>query len=92
MSRTAHTKRLGAVKLKHWLSANDMPQMGLAARLSITQAAVSNIITGRSTPSLAMACMIQAFTRGAVTVTDWLDSEAAVRVGAMEASFEVSDG
>ena len=92
MPRTAHTRRLGSVTLKRWVTDRGLTQMGLASRLEITQAAVSNIITGRSTPSLPMACLIEACTRGAVRVTDWLDSEATVRIESIDTRAGAADG
>jgi|TARA_R110002020_G_C16066350_1_gene755852 plasmid maintenance system antidote protein VapI len=80
MDNTTPIPVRGSIKLKHWLRSTDITQADLAYRLNVTQAAISNIITGRSAPGLLMACKIQRCTGGAVVVTDWLDTESAVEL------------
>jgi plasmid maintenance system antidote protein VapI len=82
----------GSIKLKHWLRSTDITQADLAYRLNVTQAAISNIITGRSAPGLTLACKIQRCTGGEVLVSDWLDTESAVELDYVESARAMTDG
>lgn len=70
----------GGLLLRQWLSNDSSPSQGdFAAELGVSQSAISNLVRGYQRPSLALACLIQARTRAAVRVTDWLDDEEASR-------------
>lgn len=70
----------GGLLLREWLSRDDSPsQADFASELGVTQSAISNLVRGYQRPSLSLACLIQARTRAAVRVTDWLDDEEASR-------------
>jgi transcriptional regulator with XRE-family HTH domain len=70
----------GGILLRQWLAKDDAPSQGeLAYQLGVSQSAISNLVRGYQRPSLALSCLIQARTRTAVRVTDWLDDEEATR-------------
>ena len=92
MTNTTPIPVRGSIKLKHWLRSADITQADLAYRLNVSQAAISNIITGRSAPGLALACKIQRCTGAAVMVSDWLDTESAVELEYLNEAREVVGG
>ena len=68
----------GGLLLRKWLEHDNSPrQSDFASELGVTQSAISNLVRGYQRPSLTLACLIQARTRAAVRVTDWLDDEEA---------------
>jgi len=74
----------GSVLLKQWIKANaGNSQRALALDLGVTSASISNMVTGRNAPSMGLAVLIQARTRGAVRVSDWLDPVASAKVEQM---------
>lgn len=80
MSERAIKVMRGGLLLRQWLSRDNSPsQADFAYELGVTQSAISNLVRGYQRPSLALACLIQARTRTAVRVTDWLDDEEASR-------------
>tara|TARA_Y100001968_G_scaffold267528_1_gene257489 strand:- start:4 stop:285 length:282 start_codon:yes stop_codon:yes gene_type:complete len=83
----------GSVLLKQWINDSEgNSQRALAQDLGVTSAAISNMVTGRNAPSTALAVLIQARTRGAVRVTDWLDPVASARVEQMVRLVGRADG
>ena len=77
----------GGLLLRQWLSKDNSPSQGdFAIELGVTQSAISNLVRGYQRPSLSLACLIQARTRAAVRVTDWLDDEEASRHEGFERS------
>lgn len=85
MSKTENKTTRGGLLLRKWLDREGSPsQSAFAEELDVTQSAISNLVRGYQRPSLTTACLIQARTRGAVTVTDWLDDDEAIRHSGLE--------
>lgn len=62
----------GAMKLRAFISENGMLQGKLAALSGVSQAYLSQIISGKRVPSLPVAGRICSATGGAVAVEDWV--------------------
>lgn len=60
-------------KFAEWIEDNDKKQRGVAAKLGISTATLYDILKCGLTPNLKLAYKIEVYTRGAITVYDWLD-------------------
>jgi DNA-binding XRE family transcriptional regulator len=56
-----------------WLINNERKQMGVSAKIGVSQATLHNILKKGLMPSLKVAYEIEKYTKGAITVYDWLD-------------------
>jgi len=60
-------------KFAEWVKNNDKKQRGIAEKLSISTSTLHDILRKNHMPSLKVAYEIEIYTRGAITVYDWLD-------------------
>jgi len=63
-------------KFAKWMIANDKKQRGVAAKLGIGTTTMHDILKKGLMPSLKLAYEIEKYTRGAVTLYDWIDESA----------------
>jgi DNA-binding XRE family transcriptional regulator len=62
-------------KFAEWIKNNDKKQRGVAQKLGIGTTTLHEIIRNGQLPSLKLAYAIEDYTRGAVTLYDWIDEE-----------------
>jgi transcriptional regulator with XRE-family HTH domain len=62
-------------KFLAWIKSNDKKQRGVAEKLDISTATLHDILRKGHMPSLRLAYDIEQYTKGAVTVYDWIDQE-----------------
>lgn len=62
-------------KFLAWIKSNDKKQRGVAEKLNISTATLHEILRKGHMPSLYLAYKIEQYTKGAVTVYDWIDQE-----------------
>jgi len=62
-------------KFLAWIKSNDKKQRGVAEKLDISTATLHDILRKGHMPSLRLAYEIEQYTKGAVTVYDWIDQE-----------------
>ncbi len=62
-------------KFLAWIKSNDKKQRGVAEKLDISAATLHDILRKGHMPSLRLAYEIEQYTKGAVTVYDWIDQE-----------------
>jgi transcriptional regulator with XRE-family HTH domain len=60
-------------KFASWMESNEKKQRGVAEKLEISTSTLHDILRKDQIPSLIVAYKIEQYTRGAVTVYDWLD-------------------
>ena len=60
-------------KFADWLQNNDKKQRGVAEKLRISTSTLHDILRKGQMPSLKLAYEIEQYTKGAITVYDWLD-------------------
>lgn len=60
-------------KFADWMKENDKKQRGVAEKLGISTSTLHDILRKNQMPSLAVAYDIEKYTKGAVTVYDWID-------------------
>lgn len=60
--------------LRDYIQSNRVRQKDLAARLGVTQATVSRLVTGAAKPSVELAAAIKRETGGAVGFEVWVTS------------------
>ena len=63
-------------KFAKWMIANDKKQRGVAAKLGIGTTHIHEILKKGQMPSLRLAYEIEKYTKGAVTLYDWIDETA----------------
>jgi len=60
-------------KFAEWVEINDKKQRGIAEKLGISTSTLHDILRKNQLPSLKIAYEIEKYTKGAVTVYDWVD-------------------
>jgi len=60
-------------KFYEWVKNNDKKQRGIAAKIGVSTSTLHEILRKGLIPSLKVAYQIEVYTRGAVTVYDWVD-------------------
>ena len=62
-------------KFAKWMIANDKKQRGVAEKLGIGTTHMHEILKKGLMPSIKLAYEIEKYTKGAVTLYDWVDKE-----------------
>lgn len=62
-------------KFADWMKANDKKQRGVAEKIGISTSTLHDILRKDQLPNLKVAYEIEKYTRGAITVYDWLDQD-----------------
>ncbi len=62
-------------KFAEWMKNNDKKQRGTAEKIGISTSSLHDILRKNQIPSLKVAYEIEKYTRGAITVYDWLDQQ-----------------
>ena len=60
-------------KFAEWIKNNDKKQRGVADKLGISTSTLHDILRKGQMPSLKLAYEIEKYTKGAITVYDWVD-------------------
>lgn len=60
-------------KFAEWMKCNDKKQRGVAEKLGISTSTLHDILRKGVTPNLRLAYEIEKYTKGTITVYDWLD-------------------
>ena len=60
-------------KFSEWMKCNDKKQRGVAAKIGISTTTLHEILRKNHMPSLKLAYEIEKYTKGAVTMYDWID-------------------
>ena len=60
-------------KFAIWMKNSDKKQRGVAQKLNISQSTLHEILKKGQIPSLKLAYEIEKYTKGAITVYDWVD-------------------
>jgi DNA-binding XRE family transcriptional regulator len=60
-------------KFAKWVHSNDKKQRGVAEKLGISTSTLHDILRQGKMPSLTLAYEIEKYTKGAITVYDWID-------------------
>jgi transcriptional regulator with XRE-family HTH domain len=60
-------------KFAEWIKNNDKKQRGVAEKLGISTSSLHDILRQGQMPSLRLAYAIEQYTKGAITIYDWLD-------------------
>ena len=60
-------------KFAEWVMINDKKQRGVADKLGISTSTLHDILRKDQLPSLKVAYEIEKYTKGAITVYDWVD-------------------
>lgn len=60
-------------KFADWIESNDKKQRGVAKKIGISASTLHDIVRKGQIPSLLTAYEIEKYTRGAITLYDWLD-------------------
>lgn len=60
-------------KFSVWIKNSDKKQSGVAQKLSISASTLHDILRKGQIPNLRLAYEIEKYTRGAITVYDWVD-------------------
>jgi len=63
-------------KFALWIESQDKKQRGVAQKLGISTSTLHDILRQGQMPSLRLAYEIEKYTKGAITVYDWLDGDA----------------
>lgn len=62
-------------KFAEWMKNNDKKQRGVAEKLGVSTSTMHDILRKGQMPSLKLAYEIEQYTKGAITVYDWLDDQ-----------------
>jgi len=62
-------------KFAEWMKSNDKKQRGVAEKLGISTSTLHDILRKGLMPSLRLAYEIEKYTRGAITLYDWVDEK-----------------
>jgi len=60
-------------KFADWMRSNDKKQRGVAEKLGISTSTLHAILRQGQIPSLKLAYEIENYTKGAITLYDWID-------------------
>jgi transcriptional regulator with XRE-family HTH domain len=60
-------------KFAEWIKSNDKKQRGVAEKLGISTSTLHGILRDGQMPNLRLAYEIEQYTKGAITVYDWID-------------------
>lgn len=60
-------------KFTKWIKENDKKQVLVAEKLGISTATLHEILRKGKIPSLKIAYKIEVYTKGVITLYDWLD-------------------
>jgi DNA-binding XRE family transcriptional regulator len=60
-------------KFAEWMKSNDKKQRSVAEKLQISTSTLHDIIRKGHLPNLKLAYQIEQYTKGAITVYDWID-------------------
>jgi DNA-binding XRE family transcriptional regulator len=60
-------------KFAEWIKNSDKKQNGVARKLSVSPSTIHDILRKGQIPSLKLAYEIEKYTKGAVTLYDWVD-------------------
>lgn len=60
-------------KFAEWVKLNDIKQRGVAKKIGVSTSTLHDIIKNDQIPSLRVAYEIEKYTKGAITLYDWLD-------------------
>ena len=60
-------------KFAEWVQNNDKKQRGIALKIGISTSTLHQILRSGLMPSLRVAYEIEKYTKGAITLYDWLD-------------------
>jgi transcriptional regulator with XRE-family HTH domain len=60
-------------KFAEWVRSNDKKQRGIADKLGISTSTLHDILRKGLMPSLRLAYQIEHYTKGAITLYDWVD-------------------
>lgn len=60
-------------KFAQWMQCNDKKQRGVAEKLKISTSTLHDILRKGLIPNLKLAYEIEKYTRGAITMYDWID-------------------
>ena len=62
-------------KFADWMKNNDKKQRGVAEKLGISTSTLHDILRKGQVPSLKLAYQIEKYTKGSITVYDWIDQK-----------------
>ena len=62
-------------KFAEWMKNNDKKQRGVAEKLGISTSTLHDILRKGLMPSLKLALEIEKYTKGAITLYDWVDEQ-----------------
>lgn len=62
-------------KFASWIKYNDKKQRGVAEKLGISTSTLHDILRKGQIPSLKVAFEIEKYTKGAITLYDWVDAK-----------------
>jgi transcriptional regulator with XRE-family HTH domain len=60
-------------KFALWMESNDKKQRGVAEKLDISTSTLHEILKKGQIPSIKLAYEIEKYTKGAITLYDWVD-------------------
>ncbi len=60
-------------KFALWMKSNDKKQRGVAEKIGISTSTLHDILRKGQIPSLKLAYEIENYTKGMVTLYDWID-------------------
>jgi len=60
-------------KFAEWVQNNDKKQRGIALKIGISTSTLHQILRSGLMPSLKVAYEIEKYTKGAITLYDWVD-------------------
>lgn len=63
-------------KFAEWMKNNDKKQRGVAEKIGISTSTLHDILRKGQMPSLKIAYEIEIYTKGVITIYDWLDHKA----------------
>jgi transcriptional regulator with XRE-family HTH domain len=61
-------------RFAEWMQSNDKKQRGVAEKLGISKSTLHDILRKGQMPSLKLAYEIEKYTKGAITIYDWIDT------------------
>jgi transcriptional regulator with XRE-family HTH domain len=62
-------------KFASWMKSQDKKQRGVAEKLGISTSTLHDILKKGQMPSLKLAYQIEIYTKGAITLYDWVDGQ-----------------
>lgn len=62
-------------KFAQWVESNDKKQRGIAEKIGISTSTLHEILRKGKMPSLRLAYEIEKYTKGVITVYDWIDDK-----------------